>query len=163
MKKVSRIVLSLLLVAALVMSNVAVPAKVDAASSYGFKYNGVTIYMGNSATKFIKKAGKPVKKTEKKSCAYNGKDRTYKYKYFTLTTYSKSNKGTEYANSVTITSKKVSTAEGIKIGDSVTNMTKKYGKNSGKFGVYTYTKGKSKLIFTTNSKKVITKIQYVMK
>ncbi len=163
MKKMKKVLLSLVLVAALVCGHLAVPATVEAASGYNFTYKGVTIGMGDKAATFIKKAGKPKKKTEKKSCAYKGKDRTYRYSYFTLTTYSNSNKGTEYVDSITLTSRKVSTKEGIKVGDTVSKMKKKYGKNKGKFRIYTYTKGKSKLIFTTNSKNVITKIQYVKK
>ena len=50
------------------------------AKSYGYKftYKKVTVYMGGPAKKLIKKAGKPKSKKAAKSCAYDGKDRTYK-------------------------------------------------------------------------------------
>ncbi len=160
MKKVTKVFMSLALVCSLILGICAVNA--DAASGYKFKYKGVSITIGDKATRFIKKAGKPKSKTEKKSCAYGGKDRTYKYSYFTLTTYSKTDNGTEYVNSITLTSSKVSTREGIKIGSTEKQVKKKYRKAKENFGVYSVTKGKSKLLITVDDGKV-TKIQYVAK
>ncbi len=160
MKKLMKVFLSIMLVCSLVAGVCVVNA--DAASGYGFKYNGVTITIGSSATNFLKKAGTPTKKTEKKSCAYAGKDRTYKYKNFTITTYSKSDKGTEYINSIQLTTSKVSTKEGIKIGSSEKDVKKKYKSATYKFGVYTATKGKTKLLITVKNSKV-TAIKYVSK
>lgn len=160
MKKLTKIFMSLLLVVSLVAGTCAV--NVDAASGYSFKYKGVSISINSNAKKFLKKAGTPVKKTEKKSCAYAGKDRTYQYKDFTVTTYSKSDKGTEYINSITLTSSKVSTREGIKIGSSEKDVKKKYKKAKENFGVYTATKGKTKLLITVDDGKV-TAIKYVAK
>ena len=160
MKKLTKVLMSLLLVVSLIAGTCVV--SVDAASGYSFKYGGVSVTIGSSATKFLKKAGKPVKKTEKKSCAYAGKDRTYQYKNFTVTTYSKSDKGTEYINSITLTTSKVSTKEGIKIGSKEKDVKKKYKKAKENFGVYTATKGKSKLLITVNKGKV-TAIKYVAK
>lgn len=160
MKKLTKVLMSLLLVVSLIAGTSVV--SVDAASGYSFKYGGVSVTIGSKATKFLKKAGKPTKKTEKKSCAYAGKDRTYQYKNFTVTTYSKSNKGTEYINSITLTTSKVSTKEGIKIGSSESDVKKKYKKAKENFGVYTATKGKSKLLITVDDGKV-TAIKYVAK
>lgn len=162
MKKVAKVLMSLLLMVSLVAGTCAV--NVEAVSGYSFKYGGVSITIGSNAKKFLKKAGKPTKKTEKDSCAYAGKDRTYQYKNFTVTTYTKSKaaNSTEYINSITLTSSKVSTKEGIKIGSSEKDVKKKYKKAKENFGVYTATKGKSKLLITVDNGKV-TAIKYVAK
>ena len=127
---------------------------------YKFTYKKTTVYMGGAAKKFIKKAGKPKKKKACKSCAYNGKDRTYKYADFILYTYSNSDKGAEYVDGITFLTKNVSTKEGIHIGSSFDDVKKAYGKGKDNFGVYTYKKGKSKLqIEITNDK--VTNLRYI--
>ena len=160
MKRYAKMMLSMLLVCALVLG--ACVIRTDAASGYSFKYKGVSITIGSDATKFLKKAGKPKSVTKQKSCAYNGMDRTYTYSYFKITTYSNTDNGTEYINSITLTSKKVSTKEGIKIGSTEKQVKKKYKKATESHGVYTATKGKTKLIITVSDGKV-TAIQYIAK
>lgn len=137
---------------------VTVPASAKS-KGYVFKYKGVSVTMHGEAKKLIKKAGKPKKKTVKKSCAYKGKDRTYVYKDFQLQTYSKTNKGKEYVNEIRFRTNKVATKEGIRIGSSVSDVTKKYGNSKPKFGVYTYKKGSSKLQIIVDDDKV-TGIRY---
>ena len=116
-----------------------------ATKGYQYKNNGVSVAMHDSAEKFIKKAGKPIKTKVKKSCAYEGKDRTYTYKNFILYTYSNSNNGPEFVNGVTFLNNKAKTMEGIKIGSTYKQMVKAYGKTKDNFGIYTYEKGKSRL------------------
>ncbi len=154
-KKITAMVIT----AALLFGVISAPADA-AAKGYKFKYNGVTVTMNSKAAPLIKKAGKVLKKTVKKSCAYKGKDRTYKYKNFILYTYSKSDKGTEYINGITFLTKNVKTKEGIKIGSSLSDVKKKYGKGTCKFGIYTYKKGKSKLQIEVTGDKV-TNIRYI--
>ena len=126
---------------------------------YKFTYKKATVYMGGAAKKFIKKAGKPKKKKASKSCAYKGKDRTYKYADFILYTYSNSDKGAEYVNGITFLTKNVSTKEGIHIGSTFADVKKAYGKGKDNFGIYTYKKGKSRLqIEITNDK--VTNLRY---
>lgn len=152
-------IITLCLVMVLAVSSLSDSASAKSAG-YQFKYKGVTISMHSAAKNFIKKAGKPVKTTVKKSCAYKGKDRTYKYKDFILYTYSKSNNGPEYVNGITFLTKKVATKEGIKIGSTEKSMKKKYGKAKAKFLVYTYKKGSCKLqIEAVNGK--VKNIRYV--
>ncbi len=135
--------------------------KTEAASKgYVFKYKGVSVTMKGNAAKLIKKAGKPLKKKESKSCAYKGMDRVYQYKNFILATYSKSKKGKQYVNGIKFRTKKVATKEGIRLGSSLNDVFAKYGQKKGKFGVYTYKKGKCKLQFEITDGKVTT-IQYV--
>ena len=69
------------LTAVVAIGGVSAPASAKS-KGYVFKYKGVSVTMNGAAKKLIKKAGKPSKKTVKKSCAYKGKDRTYTYKDF---------------------------------------------------------------------------------
>ena len=133
-----------------------------APKGYQFTYKGVTITMNSKAKKFIKKAGKTVAFKATKSCAYKGKDLTYKYKDFILYTYSKTNKGAEYVNGITFLTDKVTTKEGITIGSSLEDVQKAYGKGSEKFGVYSFSKGKTKLQIEITDDKV-SNLRYIMK
>lgn len=133
-------------IAALILTLGMVCTPVQAKSKgYVFTYKKVTVGMHDKAKKILNKAGKPSATKVKKSCAYKGKDRTYKYKNFILYTYSNTDDGDEYVNGVTFLTDGVSTPEGIKIGSTLEDVIAKYGKAKDKFGVYTYKKGKSKL------------------
>lgn len=134
-----------------------------APKGYGFTYKGVTVYMDSKADKLLKKAGKPKKKTESKSCAYDGMDRTYTYQDLVIKTYSNSAKGAEYINSIELLTSKVKTKEGIKVGSAKNAMIKAYGNGKSQFGVYTYTKGKCKLMIELDSRNKVSKITYLAK
>lgn len=131
-----------------------------APKGYGFTYKRTTVYMHDKAANILEKAGRPKSKSESKSCAYDGMDRTYTYKDFVIKTYSKSKKGKEYVNSIVLKTSKVSTKEGIKIGSSKNDMIDAYGRAKSNFGVYTYKKGKCKLMIEVEDNKV-TGITYV--
>ncbi len=145
---------------ALLVCITATPAQAAKPKGYLFKYKGVTVGMHSPAKKLLKKAGKPLATKVTKSCAYKGKDRTYKYKDFILYTYSHTDKGAEYINGITFLTSKVSTKEGIKQGSTLSQMKKKYKKGKEKFGIYTYKKAKSKLQVEVTDGKV-TNIRYV--
>ncbi len=127
---------------------------------YVFKYKKASVTMHSKAKKLIKKAGKPLATKVKKSCAYKGKDRTYKYKDFILYTYSHTEDGDEFVNGITFLTSNVSTPQGIKIGSTLDQMIKKYGKVKDKFGVYTYKKGKTKLQIEVTDD-VVSNIRYI--
>lgn len=131
-----------------------------ASKGYVFTYKKVTVGMHDKAQKFIKKAGKPSATKAKKSCAYKGKDRTYKYKNFILYTYSNTDDGEEYVNGVTFLTTKVSTPEGIKIGSTLEEVIEAYGKAKDNYGIYTYKKGKSKLQIEVTDD-AVTNIRYI--
>ena len=135
-----------------------------ATKGYYFTYAKKSVTMGSDATSFINAAGKPSKKKAEKSCAYDGKDITRKYKNFILYTYTNSNSSsaTEYVDGITFLTKKVSTKEGIKIGSSEDDVIEAYGSAKAKYGVYTYTKGKTKLQISVEDG-VVTQIRYVLK
>jgi hypothetical protein len=161
MKHFRKQIISVMLVAVIVLAGI--PTQTKAASKgYVFAYKGVSATMNGKAAALLKKAGKPISKKRSKSCAYNGLDGTYVYKDFIVTTYSNSVKGAEYINSITLRTSKVATKEGIKIGSSYNSVVKKYGKGKDNFGVYVYTKGKSKLQFEITNNKV-KKITYLTK
>ena len=153
-------ILSLLLLAALIVGQSAGSSAQAKAKGYQFTYKKVTVYMGGPAAKLIKKAGKPKSCKAEKSCAYDGKDRTYKYKDFILYTYSNTDNGTEYVSGITFLTNKVSTKEKIKIGSSYSAVKKKYGNKKDYLGVYTYKKGGSKLQVEVTDD-VVTNIRYI--
>lgn len=129
-------------------------------TGYKFIWNRVTVYMGGPAKKLIEKAGEPERVKAAKSCAYDGKDRTYQYKDFILYTYSDTDNGPEYINGITFLTKKPATKEKIRIGSSYSKVKKKYGNKRDSFGVYTYKKGGSKLQIEVTDD-VVTNIRYI--
>lgn len=156
-KKCSLLVLLLVMAMVFLQVTPSVQAK---SKSYRFTYKKVTVYMDGPAKRLIKKAGKPKSKKVTKSCAYNGKDRIYKYNDFILYTYSNTDNGPEYINGITFLTSKVSTKEGIKIGSSYSSVQEKYGDKKDYLGVYTYKKGNSKLQIQIEDDEVIN-IRYI--
>ena len=126
-----------------------------APKGYVFAYKGASVQMGGKANKLLKKAGEPEKKKVSKSCAYDGKDRIYQYKDFILSTYSEKDDGPEYVNGITFRTDDVSTKEGIRIGDSLEDVEKAYGKTEEDLGVYNYVKGSCRLQFMVSDGKVV--------
>lgn len=158
MKRMKKVFVTMLTIGALSMvgSNGAVAKN----TGYGFSFKNATVYMESAAKNLIKKAGKPKAKKTAKSCAYKGKDRTYKYKDFILYTYSNSSNGPEFVNGITFLTNKVSTKEGIHIGSTWDDVKAKYGSGTDNFGIYTYKKGKCKLQIEVENDKV-KNIRYV--
>lgn len=130
------------------------------AAGYKFTWKHVTVYMGAPAKKLIEKAGTPERTKAVKSCAYNGKDRTYQYKDFILYTYSDTDNGPEYVSGVTFLTKKAATKEAVRIGSAYSKVKKKYGNKKDYLGVYTYKKGGSKLQIEVTDD-VVTNIRYI--
>lgn len=160
MKKTLKIVICYFLIAILGIT-LSTGVAEAASKGYVFKYKKVSASMDGKASSLLKKAGTPDKKTAVKSCAYKGMDRTYTYDGFVIKTYSHTKSGAEYINSIKIISSKVKTAEGITVGSSKNSMIKAYGKNSGEFGVYTYTKGNSKLVIELDNSDKVSSIEYL--
>lgn len=153
--------LAFAVVLSVLVSVFAVPVQA-APKGYIFKYKKVSASMHGKAAALMKKAGRPLSQKRSKSCAYDGLDSTYVYRDFILTTYSHSVKGEQYINSITLLTDKVATKEGIKIGSSYNAVVKKYGKAKGKLGLYTYTKGQSRLQIEVTDDEV-SSITYVAK
>ena len=127
-----------------------------ASKGYSFKYKKVSIKPGDSAEKFLKKAGKPDSADRANSCATEGYDYTYDYGSFILTTCTKNKKkkAKQYVCSIKLVTDKVKTAEGIKIGSTEKQVKKKYKNAKSKYGVYSATKGKTKITIEVTDKKV---------
>ncbi len=130
---------------------------------FDFEYKGETVTIDSEAKKLLEAAGTPDDTKKTASCAYDGYDRTYVYKGVTITTYSKTKDGEEYINGITLTDPSVATKEDIKIGSSDKEVFKAYGDEKGKFGVYTYTKGKSKLVIELDDSNKVSSVQYMAK
>lgn len=127
-----------------------------ATKGFYFTYNKAKAVPGSNAASFIKAAGKASKTTKKNSCATKGYDYTYKYADFTLVTYTekKTKTATQYVLSVEITSDKVKTPEGVTIGSSEAAVKKAYKGAKAIAGVYTATKGSSKVSIEVKDDKV---------
>lgn len=152
-----------LLVVIVIMFIVSLQVTVPAAAKskgYKFTYEKATVYMGGPAKKILKKAGKPRKVKVAKSCAYDGKDRTYRYKDIIIYTYSNTDDGPEYINGITFLNSNVSTKEGISIGSSYSEVSDVYGEKSDYLGIYTYKKGPSKLQFQITDG-IVKNIRYI--
>lgn len=134
-----------------------------ASKNFEFTYDKVTVTIDSVAADLIKAPGKANDYKRTKSCAYKGYDRTYVFDDFTLKTYSKSVKGKEYVSSILLTSGDVSTKEKIKVGSTKKEMIKAYGKGKGQFGVYTYTKGNTKLVIELDDSDKVLSIEYMAK
>lgn len=127
---------------------------------YVFKSNETAVVMGAEAAPILQALGAPSETFEQDSCAYQGKDIVYLYDGFEVSTYPVN--GKECIASVYITSDKVSTPEGIKLGSSYEDMVKAYGKSyKEENGVYRYTSGTAELaVYTT--KKMVDAIEYTV-
>lgn len=126
--------------------------------AYSFKSGNVELTAGADAAAAISSLGKPAKTFEVDSCAYQGKDKVYMYTDFEVGTYPV--KGVDKISYINVLSDKVVTPEGIRIGSSVNDVVKAYGKAlSEEFGTYSYKKGSTELkIFTKN--KLVDGIEY---
>lgn len=133
----------------------------SSSKDFEFTYKDETVTIDSEAAKLLEKAGKAVDTKKTESCAFQGYDRTYVYDDFTIKTYSKSKTGEEYVNSIDLKTDKVATKEDIKIGSTKKDLEKAYGTVKDKFGVYTYTKGKTKLVIEVDDSDKVISIQYM--
>ena len=76
---------------------------------------------------------------------------------------SKSAKGSERINSIVLLTSNVSTKEGNIIGSSQNDVINAYGRARSNFGVYTFAKGKCKLMIEMDINDKVSMITYVAK
>ncbi len=111
---------------------------------YSFTYNNMNFVLGQEFDK--SKYGKEVSYSEVPSCAGLGVDKTYTYEHYEVTTTPSDDKDIIY--NIYLTDDVVKTNEGIKIGDSLEDLTNTYGNNYEKRdNAYTYTLDKTHLEF----------------
>ena len=166
MKKKQRKIFRLMaFVVALVIVTVSLePITADAAKGYSMKYGKTSVTPGGKADTILDKAGEAKKTKKTDSCATEGYDYERTYKDFQLKTYTnnKRKNATEYVSSIKFLTKNVKTSEGIKIGSSEKTVKKKYRGAKEEFGIYTKTKGKTKIAITVSDGKV-TEIEIYLK
>lgn len=115
-------------------------------SGFVFKYGNTLIGMNEDVSAALHELGSWSNYVETTSCAFKGLDKTYSYAGFDLYTYPLN--GKDNVNSVYFIDDSVSTAEGIRIGSSFSDVEVAYGTNyTEEFGVYTYQKDNSTLQF----------------
>ncbi len=126
-------------------------------STYSLKTDERTIDLNTEFTKDT--YGEPLDYSETASCAFEGLDKTYTYEQYEITTYPKDDK--EYIYSILLLDPNVKTTEGVAIDDSKDKMIEVYGEDyQEEEGNYTYTKGKTSIVFVIQDDKIIS-IEYL--
>lgn len=126
----------------------------ESKSGYYFESGTEKIYMNSEVEPLVAKLGEPTGGTyEAVSCAFEGKDTFYYYDGFTLQAYEKN--GKKYVYTINLEDDTVKTAEGIKIGDSLSMMAAQYGLEYTVTGnAYVYTKDKMTLTLIVENDKI---------
>lgn len=120
---------------------------------YYFESSSVKIYANDELETVVEKLGEPSGGTyEAVSCAFEGRDVFYYYDGFTIQSYESS--GKRYIYSISLEDDTVKTPEGIKIGDSFSDITGVYGTEySANGNTYVYTKDGMTLTFIMENDK----------
>lgn len=120
---------------------------------YYFESSSVKVYADDELEPVVEKLGEPSGGTyEAVSCAFEGKDIFYYYDGFTIQSYESN--GKRYIYSISLEDDTVKTPEGIKIGDSLSEITAKYGTGySANGNTYVYTKDGMTLTFIMENDK----------
>ncbi len=126
---------------------------------YCFPAGGKYIAPGDELTDIIPALGNPVSFEQSESCAYVGMDKVYVYNGFTIFTYP--DNGIDYVLMIVFTDDSMATAEGVRVGDSISKVTASYGQGfSEDSGIYTYKRGVSALQFSVIND-TVRSIQYL--
>lgn len=122
------------------MTGIPADSQLQNNEEFVFRYNGTEIRMHAPAAPIIEVLGEPKSYTEQTSCAFDGLDKTYYYGSFYLDTYPAD--GEDFVYGWWFADDSVSTEEGIRIGDSQTEVEAAYGTESfNGSNTYTITKG----------------------
>ncbi len=138
------------------------PADSAPPAVYGFTAGEAFLYPGADPA-LLAALGEPQDKLEAKSCVHEGYDRVYYYAGFEVNTQPTAD-GREVIVSVYLTDDSVTTAEGIRIGDTTDAVKSAYGEAGAEAGVYTYTKTDggvaTKVNFIVDAEGYVTSIYY---
>lgn len=127
---------------------------------YFFVYNNIEIRINDKFSETLAALGEYQDYFEAPSCAFEGIDKTYYYNGFEIMTYPGGDE--DYIFSISLADDNNYTPEGICLGASIDEMTAAYGEDYEKdMGLYVYTKGRTKLMFLTESD-VVVSITYEM-
>lgn len=134
----------ILLVAMLCLSGCVAPKAPAEEENFSFIYQGVAISPHGEAAPVIEVLGEPKSYTEEASCAFEGLDKTYYYGSIYISTYPMD--GKDYLYTLWFADDTVTTAEGIRIGSSQTEVEEAYGADCfNGTNAFELTKGNSKL------------------
>ena len=122
-------------------------------AGYVFEYKGTQIAMNAPMADILLKLGEPDDYFEADSCAFQGKDKVYKFGSVVITTYQKDS--VDYVYTIQIKDDITPTPEKIRIGSVKQSVVEIYGTAHEDTGTaYVYTKDKSKLTFIFDDDKV---------
>lgn len=134
-------------------------------TAYSFTYEKQQVKLGEDADDALKKLGKANSDRILTNCADDsGVDKVYTYDAFDLYTTKSGNK--EIVNEITLKTSGAATEEGLKVGDTPSQVKKIYSSAKGSMGLYTVSLGNTNLIIDCGLKddKVVSiTYQYVEK
>ena len=132
----------------------------DAASKYVFSYYGTNVAIDADMSALLGSLGDPLSYFEAESCAFEGLDKTYTYVDFVVITYPDGQ--TDRVSTIRLTADTVSTAEGIEIGNALSDVIAAYGEDYVQdVNSYTYTDGNTELMFIIEND-IVSSITYAM-
>ncbi|MCL1793710.1 MAG: hypothetical protein FWG34_07560 [Oscillospiraceae bacterium] len=94
---------------------------------FGFVYNGESIYMGEFIDGVVEKLGPALNYIESESCTSEGMMKTYYYSGAEISAYAKTESDEYRIFSIILTDDSVTTAEGLYIGQTESEMVATYG------------------------------------
>jgi len=103
------------------------------AEDIALNINGKTFRCGEDVRPLLAELGDGYSYSEAISCAYDGMDKTYSYDNFDVYTYPDGD--IDRVSEITAYSGDVSTAKGLKVGDTVERMEELYGKGYSEEGI----------------------------
>jgi hypothetical protein len=117
------------------------------ADGYIFVYDNENVYMGEDMSAVLTRLGEPKTALEAPSCAFPGEiDKVYGYAGANILTYP--DDGVDYVYMVNYMDDSITTPEGIRLGDTLDDVTAAYGDGyTEEMSQYTYTKGDTYLKF----------------
>lgn len=161
MKKVLVLMLGILLLTGCGASNAdenKAKARETDRVGYSITLNGVEMMVGDEFSKVSSKLGKDYQYQEVETCAFEGMDKIYTYPDYEIYNYHED--GVEKIYTITLSTENVATDEGIRVGDTISDVISKYGDDyEDVAGAYTYTKGDTLLTFIFDEE-AVTSIEY---
>jgi hypothetical protein len=130
------------------------------ADGFIFVYDNENVYMGEAMSDVLTRLGEPKTALEAPSCAFPGEiDKVYGYAGANILTYP--DDGVDYVYMVNYMDDSITTPEGIRLGDTLDDVTAAYGDSyTEEMAQYTYAKGDTYLRFLLGSDGYIISITY---
>jgi hypothetical protein len=130
------------------------------ADGFIFVYDGESVYMGEDMSAVLARLGEPKTALEAPSCAFPGEiDKVYGYAGANILTFP--DDGVDYVYMVNYMDDSITTPEGIRLGDTLDDVTAAYGGGyTEEMSQYTYTKGDTYLRFLLDGEGFVISITY---